>query len=1091
MKKQQRSAGLLNMGLLALGCLVAWAGPLAVAEGQDGPAALAKQILEATGIDGGLIVHVGCADGKLTAALRANPRCVVQGLDADPKNVEKARRHLQSLGIYGSAMIDQLRGKRLPYVDGLVNLVVSEDPGDLEPSEIMRVLCPGGVAYVKQGGKWTKTVKPWPNEIDEWTHYLHGSDNNAVAADSVAGEPRSLQWISEPRFGRSHEELASVSAAVTAGGRVFFIVDEAPFAFIRFLGQWRLVARDAFNGALLWKREIPQWNDHLRHFRSGPVQLQRRLVAVGDRVYATLGLAAPVTEICAATGKTLKTYQGTEHTEEIVVDGGVLFLVVGTSEGDRKGGGLYGRGEPKPTDFRYVTAIDAESGRTLWKHDFGDKEYLLPLTLAARDGSVYYQSTQGMARLDAKTGETVWKTPRATLAKRMGFSAPTLVVTKDVVLCADREPSAAKPETAPSAGKVAWGVHGWNEGGFSRLGPSKLRAYAVKDGKELWSVACSEGYNSPTDLFVVDGVAWVGSNFRGYDVATGELVRELPWKGARVAMPHHRCYRNKATEKYILTGRSGIEVVDIKKGWIGNNSWIRGTCQYGIMPANGLIYAPPSACACFNKVKTQGFCAAAAARADDGEADRSPLVKGPAFGKSAKQNGKRKGGDWPMYRSDNARSGSVATDVPDDLAQKWSAKIGGRLTQPVVAGGRVYVAAIDSHTVYALGAGDGKQLWSFIAGGRIDSSPTCYRGTILFGAADGWVYCLRADDGQLVWQFQAAPKTRLVGAFDQLSSMWPVHGSVLIQDDTLYVVAGRNSYLDGGLVLYRIDPATGEELSQTTIYHLDPKTGRQIGREPGGFDMEGVRSDLLSGDGRSIFLKHMRFDPDGQPMSETKPHLFSIDGFLGEEWFVRSYWIFGTNVSAGWSGWAKAAASAPAGRILAMDDGAIFGYGRTRVAGGPTGHKMDAYHLWRRDRTAAPTAKPPQPKPVPKKPAEPGKKTKRRRPAGPRLAAPVWSDPESLIVRAMVLTPETLLVAGPPDLGKKSSGLLAFDNADEALAGFLGQRGVQLRLISTKDGKKRAEYPLKSMPVFDGMSAAGGQAFIAQKDGTVVCWGKK
>jgi 2-polyprenyl-3-methyl-5-hydroxy-6-metoxy-1,4-benzoquinol methylase len=54
-------------------------------------------ILETAGIQGGLIVHVGCGDGRLTAALRADDRCIVHGLDADTKNVEAARKHIQSL----------------------------------------------------------------------------------------------------------------------------------------------------------------------------------------------------------------------------------------------------------------------------------------------------------------------------------------------------------------------------------------------------------------------------------------------------------------------------------------------------------------------------------------------------------------------------------------------------------------------------------------------------------------------------------------------------------------------------------------------------------------------------------------------------------------------------------------------------------------------------------------------------------------------------------------------------------------------------------------------------------------------------------
>jgi hypothetical protein len=68
---------------------------------------------------------------------------------------------------------------------------------------------------------------------------------------------------------------------------------------------------------ILWKRPIPLWEGHLRDFRSGPSGTQRRLVAVSDRVYATLGYGEPVTALDAATGETIDTYTGTQGTEEI------------------------------------------------------------------------------------------------------------------------------------------------------------------------------------------------------------------------------------------------------------------------------------------------------------------------------------------------------------------------------------------------------------------------------------------------------------------------------------------------------------------------------------------------------------------------------------------------------------------------------------------------------------------------------------------------------------------------------------------------------------------------------------------------------
>jgi len=41
---------------------------------------LAKEVLAASGVQGGLVVHLGCGDGKLTAALGAAGAYLVQGL---------------------------------------------------------------------------------------------------------------------------------------------------------------------------------------------------------------------------------------------------------------------------------------------------------------------------------------------------------------------------------------------------------------------------------------------------------------------------------------------------------------------------------------------------------------------------------------------------------------------------------------------------------------------------------------------------------------------------------------------------------------------------------------------------------------------------------------------------------------------------------------------------------------------------------------------------------------------------------------------------------------------------------------------------
>jgi len=351
-----------------------------------------RRILDATGIKGGLIVHIGCEDGRLTAALRANESYLVHGLDRDLEDVEKAREYIRSVGKYGNISIDRLDGGRLPYVDNLVNLVVTEELGDTSMDEVMRVLAPNGAAYVKDNGEWKKTVKPRPEEIDEWTHFLHDSSGNAVAHDRNVGPPNHIQWVTDPPHTRSHEHIPGIYALVSAGGRIFYIADEAAIESIRRIPKWYLIARDAFNGIMLWKKAIKMWFPHIVNWGQTPRQLQRRLVAVGDRVYVTLGLHAPLTALDAATGEILKVYENTEGTEEIIFHKGTLLLVIRSVTDERtaeqvKWAQLLKR-RSSPLDAREtaeplvkqllateamgekaILALDADTGRLLWKKD--------------------------------------------------------------------------------------------------------------------------------------------------------------------------------------------------------------------------------------------------------------------------------------------------------------------------------------------------------------------------------------------------------------------------------------------------------------------------------------------------------------------------------------------------------------------------------------------------------------------------------------------------------------------------------------------------------------------------------------------------
>jgi SAM-dependent methyltransferase len=390
---------------------------------------LAKEILDTSGVQGSIVVHLGCGDGKLTAALRINDSYTVHGLEADPARVAEARNYIQAKGIYGPVSVERYSRPALPYTDNLINLIVVQDAGNVTRSEIMRVLAPGGVACVQRDGKWKKTVKAWPENIDEWTHFLHDASNNAVANDSVVGPPRSLQWVAPPLWLRSHETPSGIQSPVSAAGRLFYFFDEGLIGITdeRLPDRWSLVCRDAFNGKLLWKRLLKPWGwrqwslekyegkdwTTLRGRRTDvPSENQRRIVADGDRLYTTLRYKAPMSILDAATGDIITTVEATRSTSEILVSDGIAVAYtrqVQDSAARRRGAKEETRAE--------LFAVRGRTGDVLWNKQISR---IRPLALAIDNGRIIYLSGKDLVALNLKDGHQIWKVqPKWTAPKTL------------------------------------------------------------------------------------------------------------------------------------------------------------------------------------------------------------------------------------------------------------------------------------------------------------------------------------------------------------------------------------------------------------------------------------------------------------------------------------------------------------------------------------------------------------------------------------------------------------------------------------------------------------------------------------------------
>jgi outer membrane protein assembly factor BamB len=1080
--------------LMASLVLVAVAASLRSLAANAAPADDARQILSSTGIQGGLIVHLGCGDGKLTAALGAGERFLVHGLEADSQNVEAARRHLRALGLYGKVSVEQWTENRLPYAENIVNLFVAENRGSIPTDEVLRVLAPLGVAYVKSDGRWTQTVKPWPKQMDEWSHYLHDAGNNAVAHDKLVDTPRRLQWTCEPLWSRSHEFMSSLSAMVSARGRIAYIMDEGLIGVTTksVPEKWTLVVRDAFNGILLWKRPMTKWGSaarwNINALRSTPPSAPRLLLAQGDRLFVTLAYGGPVSVLDAATGTTLAVYQATEEAQELRLLRGILIVRKGTP-GNAKSGKKAAAAE---TPTQQIVAIDTATGNTLWE----TTGKAAPFSLAAEGEHLFYVDGKSVLCLGLSDGKRQWQTATD--------SQPTFVLA--------------------------------HEGRLIVAGTRTLQALSAATGKVLWTASARAERD---ELFVANEQLWhwEDKHIVGRSLLDGRQTTVLATDDVFTRGHHLRCYPAKCTDNFLITQNRGAEFLSLCGAANSQNDWVRGPCVYGVMPCNGLLYAGPNPCFCYAGVKLTGFNALAperpAAEAPAVISNAERLQRGPAYASLADSPSLIPNpSDWPTYRHDTRRSGAAGCEVPAKVSPRWSVQLHGRLTPPVVSGDQLYVAAIDEHTLFALDKEDGRSRWQFTAAGRIDSPPTAVGELVLFGCADGQVYCLRASDGQLAWRFQAAPCQRRIIAFGQLESPWRVHGSILLKDDVAYCTAGRSSYLDGGIWVFALEPKTGQLLHET---HLDTwaRTREDAQNKPfvPSYHMEGTRSDILVSEDDFIYLGQYKFDPTlrqqavpyllpspndkkmamdlsgqsfaDQPsvkataeeydshqrkwmetnqaelMKEYKekygahtmgerhigPHVFSTAGLLDDSWFNRTYWMY----SATWPGFYLANWAAKTGQLLVVGPEHTYAIQSfpERNLQSPLFTPGERGYLLFADRND-------------NEPVLDYRTQGTTKGWGfTRQQPPQWHQWTPVRIRGMVLAGRQLFVAGPPDV----------IDLHDPMASFEGRQGGALWTVSAADGQKLAEVKLAAAPVFDGLVAATGRLYLSTTDGKVLCLG--
>ena len=854
MKRVRHSSWAIIVSVLVTG-LAVWAWPRVWSQQQpigQQAEALAGVLWEPVDSPAGFCVHLSVNDAALTAALSQGGKRLVHGLASTEAAVEMARQRIEAAKLTGVVSVQKGSWNRLPYADHLANLIVVEDlpalaKQGLRLGEVQRVAKPGGVVWLSGSGKaslanllresgiqefeimerngiWAKVTRPQDDSTDQWTHTQYDASGNPVSKDREVGVPTGVRWVAGPNWPTGYRKSAVPNVVATDKHLVYLFQDEVETAEGP-KEQDTLIARDAYNGLLLWKRKATKTSS--------------ALAAVGDRIYTVVEDGGPLVALDAKTGKALTTYEGTRIPKTVLhIEG---RLLVESPEG--------------------LTCYDAKSGKGQWTYPAKPEEFL------AADGKVYLHTEERdqngrrvsqFVCLDLDQGQRQWQEPTG----KWSSGTPTLIlVYRDVLVAAGMKGNHA---VSAQDGKLLWSYEYPTIG----HGGSYSKALAMHD--LVWiHTAKAEGTGR---------YAW-----EGLDPLTGKVQKRIVQPDD--FRMKHRCSYDVATNKLIMCG--SMDFADYETGEYHHFEAARNSCrQAGVRPANGILYTFPHGCGCYPMLRGFLGLESRPETLAKWEAGDWRLIPGPAYGEPVRALPVSEQ-DWPTYRHDALRTGSTTAEAPEQLEGLWSARVGspldgrlaaewdlkdgGRLSSPVVAGSVAIAAATDEHRIVAVDSQSGKPLWTFTAGGRIDCPPTLHEGRCLFGSRDGWVYCVRADNGELIWQFCAAPRDERIIAYGQLESKWPVVGGVLVFEGLAYFGAGRHADSDGGI----------------TVCAVEPETGKLVWAERAK-DYEGIPDILAAADG-SIQMASYRFDVKTGENRDVREALLRGGrlGILNDAWYQR------------------------------------------------------------------------------------------------------------------------------------------------------------------------------------------------------------
>ena len=585
----------------------------------------AAHILQETGITQGYCLVAGSGEGRLAYELARNGNLRVICVDTDAQAVERSRQWLQQAGIYGPRLTVRHIGSysEIPFTDGFANLIVSdrlmtegECLGNI--TEMMRILRPGGgIAFLGQpdgferkleraalenwiadsdwqltddsNGLWCGIERPSLPGAADWSHQYASPDNSTNGNDTLMGaaitSEMRVQWIGRPGPRAMADRNPRCPSPLSTNGMLFT------------QGYHRIIAQDAFNGAIYWSLEIPDLErfNMPRDASNWCADRDFIYVAVKDRCYRIDGMTGEVT----ALHPVLLPPENIDFDWGYVARYGSLLYGSAVKSGsfftNIFGGSSEGWYDARSGSVTYkvcsdnLFAMDPETGTPIWTYTQG---VIINSTIAIADGCVYFVecrnatvladetrrigrtelwADQYLVALDAATGDVLYERPVDTQDGTVVFY---LLHSRDTLIIAASNSRFYMYAYDAGTGDLKW------------------------DASHTW-ISDNHGQHMQHPVVVGDAVYL---RPYGYKIADGSRVSgSMPPRDGGCAtfagMAGGMVYRGK---------EGAVSMWDIDTKQVTNWYSLRPGCWLSTIPASGLVLSPEGGggCSCGGWLET-------------------------------------------------------------------------------------------------------------------------------------------------------------------------------------------------------------------------------------------------------------------------------------------------------------------------------------------------------------------------------------------------------------------------------------------------------------------------------------------------------